>query len=278
MILSKFTQIERLRRMAYTKKTLFMMCLLSIFDVSEGAAPPLSEAQIREVVNAIHRTSEDKDKDPGRMPTRVMAFAGVSLGHHVLDLYAGGGWYTELFSGAVGVEGRVYAQNDKLTWRFGGKELTERTKNNRLSNVIRIDPVEIKDIVIPQNSVDIAFMAINYHDLFFTHRTREGKVQILRDQVVDYKSAFINVKNILKEEGVLIVIDHIAKSGSGYRAANDLHRIDPNIVKHQLNSVGFTLLEEAFYLRNSNDSLGRLVFDPEIRGKTDRFIYKFGFE
>ena len=118
-------------------------------------------------------------------------------------------------------------------------------------------------------------MAINYHDLYFTSRVRNGKFEEMREGIVDYNRAFSVIKRALKPNGVLIVIDHIARSGSGHQAANDLHRIDPDIVKFQLESTGFELAEEAFYLRNSADDHRSLVFNEEIRGKTDRFIYKF---
>lgn len=71
------------------------------------------------------------------------------------------------------------------------------------------------------------------------------------------------------------IINFVAKLGSGDDIANKLHRIDPNIVKFQLEEAGFTLIEEAFYLRNTTDDLDKSVFAPDTRGRTDRFIYKF---
>ena len=246
-----------------------------MFSLSMQAAP-LTGSQLHEILNHSDRSSEDKARDDDRQPAKILAFSGVTKGDSVLDIYAGGGWYSELYSKAVGPKGKVYAQNDDLTWRFGEKEIVMRTKGERLANIIRLDKVDIADINLPDNSVDIAFMGINYHDLFFTYRFRDGKLETLRDQVVDYKTSFTTVKKVLKDDGVLIIVDHFGEPGSGYEAANTLHRIDPNIVKFQLNDVGFVLLEEAFYLRNSNDDLKALVFAPNIRGKTDRFVYKFG--
>jgi predicted methyltransferase len=98
---------------------------------------------------------------------------------------------------------------------------------------------------------------------------------MLRDKIVDYKAALAAIKTALKDDGVLIIIDHFAKAGSGFDVANTLHRIDSNIVKFQLEEAGFKLVEEAFYLRNSEDDHSKSVFDPSIRGKTDRFVYKF---
>jgi predicted methyltransferase len=128
---------------------------------------------------------------------------------------------------------------------------------------------------IPDNSLDLVFTALNYHDLFFTYTLREGKRTQVREVVVDHKAALARIKTAMKEDGIFVIVDHAAKPGSGYEVANTLHRIDPNIVKYQMDEAGFKLIEEAFYLRNPDDDLGKTVFDPSVRGKTDRFIYKF---
>jgi len=138
-----------------------------------------------------------------------------------------------------------------------------------------LDKVEIADINIANNSIDLAFTALNYHDLFFTHSVRDGKVTQFRENVVDHKSALKKLKKVLKDDGVFVVIDHIGVAGSGYEAPNDFHRIDPAIVKYQMKQAGFTLIEEAYFLRNENDNLSSHVFAKGVRGMTDRFIYKF---
>lgn len=98
---------------------------------------------------------------------------------------------------------------------------------------------------------------------------------MLRDTIVDYKAALNKIKDAMKEDAVFVIIDHAATPGSGYVAANNLHRIDPAVVKFQMQEAGFKLIEEAFYLRNPNDDLNTLVFDSSVRGTTDRFVYKF---
>jgi len=236
----------------------------------------LTASQLQKLLDSKKRYKGDSLRDVDRKPAKILKFADIAQGDVVLDLYAGGGWYTELFSMAVGKDGLVYAHNDHLTWRFGGRELEARTKGHRLPNVVRLDEVGFDEMDVPNQSVDIAFMGINYHDLFFVDRIRKGKYERMREDVVDHQEALESIRNKLKSDGILIIIDHFAEPGSGYRAANDLHRIDPNIVKHQLDAAGFELQEEAFYLRNPNDDLSKLVFDPSIRGKTSRFIYKFG--
>jgi predicted methyltransferase len=257
------------------KRFLSLTALIILGHLSVANASTLTELELSQVLSHPNRPAEDTKRDSTRLPAKIMAFAGIASDDHVLDLFAGGGWYTELFSRAVGENGKVYVQNDAVIWRFAEEGLTARTKDDRLNNLIRFDGVAIVDITIPESSVDIAFMALNYHDLFFIDTIQNGKKVQLREDVIDYKTALTTIKNTMKDDGVFIIIDHFAKPGSGYDAANILHRIDPNIIKFQMDDMGFKLAEEAFYLRNLEDDLSKVVFDSSVRGKTDRFIYKF---
>lgn len=253
--------------------SLFLLLFTSALNAANQGA--LTSQELGAILAQADRPAADISRDEARQPVAVMAFSGVTAGDHVLDIAAGGGWYSELFSRAVGPKGKVYVQNDEVIWRFAEKDITARTIDNRLPNVQRLDNVAIANMVVPAGSIDIAFTALNYHDLFFTEMLQGGKLVKLRDDVVDYRLALAAIKAALKESGVLVIIDHVGKAGSGYEAANNLHRIDPNIVKYQLQEAGFKLIEEAYYLRNAEDDHSKLVFDPTIRSKTDRFIYKF---
>lgn len=242
-----------------------------------ASATPLSAIELSQLLSNSERPVKDSERDEVRKPAEVMHFAGVEQGDKILDLFAGGGWYSELFSMAVGSNGKVYAQNDSVIWRFAEKGITERTKGDRLANVTRLDKIDIVDMDIPEKSLDIAFTALNYHDLFFTYNVDEktGERTEFREQAVDHKAALAKIKASMKDDGVFIIIDHEAIRGSGYDAPNSVHRIDSNIVKYQMAEAGFKLVEEAFYLRNPNDNKSINVFEKETRGKTDRFIYKF---
>lgn len=255
-------------------KIVALIVLTSI--VSVGAfADSLSKGQLVKLLNHQDRPAEDLKRDQARKPADIMYFSEISKGDQVVDLFAGGGWYSELFSHAVGPQGKIYAQNDSVIWRFAEKGITKRTENNRLANLTRLDKVEIIDMELADNSIDLVFTALNYHDLFFTHSTRNGKTTIMREQPINHKKALANIKRMMKDDGLFIVIDHVGLAGSGFNAPNDTHRIDPDIVKYQLAEAGFDLVEEAYYLRNKNDDLTTNVFAPGTRGNTDRFVYKF---
>ena len=54
----------------------------------------------------------DRERDARDKPAEVLAFAGVKPGMTVVDMFAGGGYYTELLAGVVGPNGKVLAVNN----------------------------------------------------------------------------------------------------------------------------------------------------------------------
>ena len=54
-----------------------------------------------------------------------------------------------------------------------------------------------------------------------------------------------------------------------------IHRIDPAIVRKEVEAAGFKLDSESPLLRDASDPHTANVFSPAIRGKTDQFIMKF---
>jgi len=71
------------------------------------------------------------------------------------------------------------------------------------------------------------------------------------------------------------VIDHVGAPGDTRSTVDKLHRIDPGVVRADFERAGFRLAGTSNLLANPADDHSKLVFDPSIRGKTDRFMMKF---
>ena len=112
--------------------------------------------------------------------------------------------------------------------------------------------------------VDIVFTAQNYHDY---HDPFMGPA----DMAAFNKAVFA----ALKPGGAFVVIDHAAPAGSGLADTNTLHRIDPTVVKKEVEAAGFRLEAEGRFLANPSDPKTAKVFDPSIRGHTDQFAFRF---
>ncbi|MGA8444848.1 MAG: methyltransferase, partial [Roseiarcus sp.] len=72
-----------------------------------------------------------------------------------------------------------------------------------------------------------------------------------------------------------VIVDHAAAVGAGTSEAQWLHRIEPASVREEVEAAGFVLDAESAVLANKDDSHSIKVFDPSIKGETDRFAYRF---
>lgn len=216
---------------------------------------------IRDAVSHPDRPMEDQQRDADRKPAEVLAYAGVKPGMTVADLMAGGGYYSEIVARAVGTSGVVYAQNNSIALeRFADKAIAERLRDDRLPNVIRWDR-ELEDLGLPAGGIDVALMVLFYHDTYWMGLDRAAMNQ--------------QILASLKPGGTFLVIDHHAETGSGERDVQSLHRVDARLVKKEILDAGFEWVDSSDLLRHPEEDRTINVFKPAIRGKTDRFVFRF---
>ena len=219
---------------------------------------------VRSAVNDPAR-SQDVSNDARRKITDVMVFSEVKPGQKVLELIPGSGYFTRVFSAIVGSQGHVYAL-------WPNEYAKEDADDVAGSDKLAADPHYANVSVLKQpaaqlsvpESVDLVFTSQNYHDYPDAFM---GKVDPLAFDKQVYAA--------LKPGGLFVVIDHVAPAGSGMADTDTLHRIDPEVVKKQVESVGFVFAGESNALRNANDPHTVKVFDASIRGHTDQFMYRF---
>ena len=226
-------------------------------DVSIYAAAVASET----------RPEADRARDAGRNPEAVLAFFGIQPGDIVLEMWAGGGYYTELLAHVVGESGKVVAHANTPILQFSGEEHTMRHADNRLPNT-EILLAENNELALEADSIDAATIVLNYHDLYWSSE-EYGWVQI------DVPVFLAELYKGIKPGGILGIVDHQAVSGSPPETGGTLHRIDSAIVIAELERAGFILEGESDVLANAEDDHTKSVFDPEIRGKTDRYVLRF---
>jgi predicted methyltransferase len=79
----------------------------------------------------------------------------------------------------------------------------------------------------------------------------------------------------LKPGGLYIVLDHAAAAGAPAEVADTLHRVDPALVRRDVEAAGFRYVGESRALANPGDDHSKPVFAPELRDHTDQFVLKF---
>jgi predicted methyltransferase len=232
--------------------------------VQESAPIPADQIpqNVKDAVASPERPADDRSLDAGRKPDQMLAFFGIAPGMQVADLFAGGGYTTELLSRAVGPTGKVYSQNGPFPEKY--KKILDaweaRLKGPALKNVVKVQkPFDAPDLLpVAPGSLDAVTMNMNYHDMVI--------FKIDRDKV---NAA---VFKALKPGGFYDIVDHSAKDGSGIKDIS-LHRIDEKFLVDEIQKAGFKLTAASSALRHPDDDRTWNVFKK--RGETDRFMLKF---
>jgi predicted methyltransferase len=224
--------------------------------VMEGQAASASE-QLAAAVADKARPDADRARDADRKPAEVLALTGIHGGARVAEMLPGGGYFTRIFSKVVGPQGVVYAWVPAPAGgRDAGAAIRALSADPNYSNikVANMDPAA----PLPEK-VDLVWTSLNYHDM----RGRPNA-----DLAPTNKMVF----DALKPGGLYVVIDHAANKGDA--GAAGLHRVDAELVKQDVTSVGFKLLQESDLLRHAADDRTKRAHEIE-RGKTDQFVLLF---
>ena len=226
-----------------------------------GPAAP-TPADYAGVLATPSRPADDRARDAARHTAETLAFAQVRPGQKIADMIIGGGYFTRVFSAAVGPEGRVTAWQPAEFIAFQSSYGESLTAVDAVANVDGIrSPIAAPDF---PTGLDLVFTAQNYHDLHLSIAPADTASRV--------NAA---VFQALKPGGLYVVIDHHALAGSPLTASNTVHRIDIEAVKREVLAAGFVLDGESDLLANSADPRTASVFDASIRGRTSQFMLRF---
>lgn len=200
--------------------------------------------------------------------SELTRFARVDAGATVIDVYPGDGDWTRLFSDIVGPEGRVYSfvpaeiahfKNDPV----GRIRTLAKEPGRENVQVVSADLVALPEKAPPP---DVVWLHLFYHDLHTALLQTRGATP------TDFNRT---VYERLKPGGFYVIVDHVAATGTGTSNAESLHRIEPAAVREEVEAAGFVLDADSSVLANKDDLHSIKVFDPSIKGETDRFAYRF---
>ena len=219
------------------------------------------------VANVSARTPDNVKLDTNRKPAEVLAFFKLGEGMRVIDMFGANKYWAEIIAPAVGPTGSVVVWqpvqflNDKRRADFA--EFAAKQPNVVLLSSRFERPL------IGTNQYDFMIMNLDYHDVYW--ESTERKIERMEPQ------AWLKLLyDAMKPGAVVGIIDHVAAPGGDTRQVVDkFHRIDPAIVRADFEKAGFVLEESSDLLRNPDDDHSLLVFDEKIRGKTDRFMFRF---
>lgn len=238
----------------------------SALFVAPAVAGDVPDA-IAAAVGHADRPDADKARDQDRKPDQVLAFFGIAPGMAVYDMFSGGGYYSEILARLVGPDGKVTAHNNHAYLDYAKKDIGPRYADGRLAEVDRVT-IEANDLEIEENSYDAVLMILTYHDIYLTSEPEAWPV-------IDGPRLLGAIVKGLTPGGVLGIVDHRARAGAPATTGDTLHRIDPEIVKAELAAAGLIFEGAADFLANPEDDLEKPMYAEGIRGKTDRFVFRF---
>ena len=245
-----------------------MMLALFMLAPCDNGGGSAMDLVVAESLASPDRIEQDRPNDPLRRPDLVLSFFEIKPGMTVLDLFSGGGYYTEIVSRVVGENGKVVAHNNEAYIAYAKDALNSRYTDNRLENVDRIT-AEANELSLPAGTFDAALAMLTWHDFYYLDEENNWPA-------IDTPALITKLCLALKSGAVLGITDHVAAKGSSAReSGQDLHRIDPGQIKNDLSGSCFKFEGEIDVLRIPEDDISKPMFAEGIRGRTDRVVYKF---
>ena len=245
---------------------------------------PATEAALQTILSASHRSSEHRARDAYRHPAQTLQFFGIRPTMTVVEVWPGGGWYTEILAPLLRERGKLYVAHLDPASSAYARSTIDAYREKLAARPDLYDKVELTTLAAPPARNEIA--PPGSADLVVTFRNLHNWMMFGWE-----RAAFEAMHASLKPGGVLGVVEHRGnarlpqdpKAASGY--VNEDHAIQV------IESVGFKLVARSEINANPRDSKdydkGVWALPPAFAGgdvdraryaaigESDRFTLKF---
>ena len=243
-------------------RTFLLAAAIGMLPASASAAPADVAASVAATAN---RTEDNVKLDAGRKPAEVLSFLGLEQGMRVLDLFGGNRYWAEIMAPAVGPTGFVTVWEPSQFSDEEGRAKFAAFTAKQPNTQLLITPFQAPQL---GSGYDFAIMNLDYHDVYWENE----KYKVVR---MDPDAWVKRLYDAMKPGGIVGVIDHVGTPGDTRAVVEKTHRIDPAVIKADFERAGFVTEATSDLLRNPQDDYSVNVFDPKVRGKTDRAIFRF---
>ncbi len=257
--------MSRVKRMAHA---LFAVMLL--LPVCSAQAESLDPA-LQAAISGDQRSPENVRRDAHRHPGETLAFFGIRPDMQLIELWPGGGWYTEILAPYLRDRGHLtaasFGADNPVPFRaryhrkFMDKLKASPAVYDRVS-VITLDPPQRADLG-PANSADMVLTFRNLHNW-------------INDDALE--AVFQAVYRVLKPGGIFGVVEHRGIVGADVKASSRQGYVPEAYVIETLEKIGFLLAGRSELNANPKDDKqhpkGVWTLPPSYRlGDTDRAKY-----
>jgi predicted methyltransferase len=247
---------------------LFAGCVLTAI-ASANMDKPASD--LMQVLAGENRTPAYMVRDKYRNPAATLAFFQVEKNQTVVEIWPGGGWYTEILAPLLKQQGQLYAASFpakstvkyyiKSRTRFDAK-LADNIEAYGAVNVTELAPPEYVNIA-PLGSADRVLTFRNVHN-WMKAGSAEG--------------VFTAMHNALKLGGLLGIVEHRAKPGTSFDDMIKSGYVTEDAVIKLATEAGFELVATSEINANPADTSdhprGVWTLPPSLRlGEVDKDKY-----
>ena len=249
-------------------QTLGLLMIALSFSIFSEAAH--HEDALLEAVNNSDRNIQYSARDHFRNPYQTLSFFKIKPTMQVLELAAGGGWYTEILAPYLKAEGKLsvthYNPDGGSYYKRSRESYDKKVASNPLFEGIRVITVETP----PTQS----FTKPETQDLVLTFRNLHNWLG--RDAM---KAVIQEAYNSLKKGGYFGVVEHRAPEGSSLEFMKKSGYVTQSLAIETAQSVGFKLVATSEINANPKDTAdhprGVWTLPPSYRLKDkDRLKYE----
>ena len=209
--------------------------------------PQASQAALEAAVAAPSRTPANIARDRYRHPVETLAFFGVRPSDTVVELWPGGGWYTEILAPYLASGGgRLILAT--LDGQLGGVAKLRDAHPAIYANVSAATfPIfDASATRIPAGTADVVLTFRNVHNWRMGYR---------RDDKQDYSAqAFAEIYAMLKPGAILGIVDHRLPENASDERERTSGYIKTSTVRRLAEAAGFRLIASSEINANPNDS------------------------
>jgi predicted methyltransferase len=229
--------------------------------------------RLRAAIDAPARSEENRARDGQRHPFETLRFFGIEPDMHVLELWPGRGWYTEILGPFLAEKGRLTVTNadpegpeDQYAHRMAREFATWLADERE-----RIGPVEVI-VVAPPERLNLGADAS--YDAIVTFRNNHSWIRGGYHDAV-----YAEIARVLKPGGVLGVVQHRAPEDADAATSAESGYVPEAFVIEAARRAGLELAERSEVNANPKDTKdhagGVWSLPPSYRlGDEDRARYE----
>ena len=254
-------------------KRFLITCLITLTAGPAWAGDMPIDKRIGKAMTGEHRSEGDIARNAYRHPVETLAFFGLENGMTVMEIWPGGGWYTEILAPAMRDHGKLVVATwdpdvqGQPSYRY---ELPKKMETTFADNPEVYDQVAIEYFSPPESASLGEGGSI---DAVVTFRNTHGWVG--GGQAQDIFNEFARV---LKPGGILGVVQHRADEGSDPSVTAKTGYVSEAVVKELAANAGLVFEESSEINANPKDSKdhpkGVWTLPPGYAlGDTDKEMY-----